>query len=88
LSQESQPPEEAKPIAVVSREQFPGRWANDVSLKITRHEITLDMIRVGPHERRAEVVSRVSFSPLLFMELVETINRAWKDYTETAGVPR
>lgn len=80
-------PPEGAPRIVVPPDQFPGRWVNDLSLEITRHEITLDMIRVGPEKRRAEVVSRVSFSPLLFSELVDEINREWKRYTEISGVP-
>jgi hypothetical protein len=83
LAEESQPPR-----IVVPPEQFPGRWANHARLTITRHEITLDMIRIGPREPRAEVVSRVSFSPLLFGELVEEFNETWKRYTDVSGFPQ
>jgi hypothetical protein len=45
------------------------------------------MIRMGPQGQYGEVVSRVSFSPLLFAKMVDILNEAWKDYVESSGVP-
>jgi hypothetical protein len=45
------------------------------------------MIRMDPKFVKGQVVSRVSFSPLLLMELRDLVNAEWKRYTGAAGVP-
>lgn len=84
---EPEAPQPEAPAVAIPPDQFQGRWANDVQLSITTHEITLDMIRVGPLGQYGEVVSRVSFSPLLFAQLVDVFNEAWQDYVESSGLP-
>ncbi len=76
-----------QPLVAIPPDQFQGRWANDLNLSVTKHEVTLDTIRMGPMGQYGEVVSRVSFSPLLFAKMVDILNEAWKDYVESSGVP-
>jgi hypothetical protein len=68
-------------------EEFAGKWANSAMLQRSPHEFTLDLIRMGPQFLQGQVVSRVSFSPLLLAELADLFNREWAEYTKDAGVP-
>ncbi len=72
---------------VIPPDQFPGHWANLAQLQRTPHEFTLDFIRVGPQGQFGQVVSRVSFSPLLLYQLVDLLNAHWRAYTEEAAGP-
>lgn len=67
-------------------EEFGGRWANTAQLQRTAHELTLDFIRIGPQGQVGTVVARINFSPLLLGELAETFSKAWREYTEEAGI--
>jgi hypothetical protein len=83
----SEPQEpERRPIRI-GPDEFAGRWANSVELERSPHEFTLDMIRMDPKFLKGQVVSRVSFSPLLLMELRDLVNAVWGRYTGEAGVP-
>lgn len=68
-------------------ETFAGKWANAAQLARSPHECTLDFIRMGPTGEQGQVVSRVSFSPLLLSELVDLFNDAWQHYTQESGIP-
>lgn len=81
-----QPPQQGPPIIMLP-EEFAGRWANAAQLQRSPHEFTLDLIRMGPQFMQGQVVSRVSFSPLLLGELAELFSAAWQQYTEEAGIP-
>lgn len=82
------PQQPQQPVQVVlPPEEFPGHWANLAQLQRTPHEFTLDFIRVGPQGQMGQVVSRVSFSPLLLYQLVDLLNAHWRAYSEEAAAP-
>jgi hypothetical protein len=74
-------------MIMMSPEEFAGKWANAAQLQRSPHEYTLDLIRMGPQFQQGQVVSRVSFSPLLLGELAELFGNAWEKYTQDAGIP-
>jgi len=84
--QPPQPPQQPIQIAIPEAE-FAGHWANLAQLQRTPHEFTLDFIRVGPQGQIGQVVSRVSFSPLLLYQLVDLLNAHWRAYSQEAGSP-
>jgi hypothetical protein len=83
---EPQEPQQGPQIHMLP-EEFAGKWANSAMLQRSPHEFTLDMIRMGPQFQQGQVVSRVSFSPLLLAELADLFNETWAEYTRDAGVP-
>jgi hypothetical protein len=86
MPQPPQSPQQGPPI-IMMPEEFAGKWANAANLQRSPHEFTLDLIRMGPMFQQGQVVSRVSFSPLLLGELAELFSTAWRQYTEDAGIP-
>ena len=62
-------------------EDVRGVWANAFRAAMTPHELTIDFIRTDPFEPRAQIVARVSCSPLLLSELVDTLRDRWQDWT-------
>jgi hypothetical protein len=83
------PPQPASmgPQIMVPPEEFPGRWANAAQLVRSPHELTLDFIRMGPMWQMGQIVARISFSDVLFAELVRVFNEQWDAYTKEAGIP-
>jgi hypothetical protein len=75
--------EEQSPQPIVPREQFAGVWANRVDVFRSPHEFTIDFLRSDPIEPargRPVLVARVALSPLLASELIESLQRLWKEY--------
>jgi hypothetical protein len=69
------------------RDRLAGYWANDTRVILSRHEITLDFLRVdfgrSQPRPRAVLVARIACSPIALVRLTEKIERAIALYTES-----
>ena len=75
------------PRIVLEREMMPGVWANFARVSHSRHEFTLDFVRLEPDGKQGIVVARVSVSPLFVTQLIDALNANWQRYAERA-MPR
>ena len=58
-----------------------GVWANIAGASLTRHEITLDLVRQDPRAPIGYLVARVAMSPMLLEELIRLLERTWHTWS-------
>jgi hypothetical protein len=82
----AQPEEESwrEPLLADTRE-IGGVWANRARVVSSRHEFTIDFIRVDyasepPHD--GIIVARVALSPFLLAQLTAVLEETLQDYSE------
>ena len=72
------------PKIVLEREMMPGVWANFARVSHSRHEFTLDFVRLEPDGKQGIVVARVSVSPLFVTQLIDALDANWQRYADRA----
>lgn len=72
------------PKIVLEREMMPGVWANFARVSHSRHEFTIDFVRLEPDGKQGIVVSRVSVSPLFVTQLIDALTANWERYADKA----
>lgn len=64
--------------------QLAGVWANFASVTQSPYEFTIDFCRVEFPTNQGVLVARVSMSPLMVMQLIESLGAVWQRYTDQA----
>lgn len=82
------PPEDDQPetmqVMVLPAQQG-GVWANLAGVFHTDHEFTIDFIRTDPLvPNRGILVARVSMSPLMITQLMDTVQENWDAFAAKA----
>ncbi|HEX6699866.1 MAG TPA: hypothetical protein VF101_03970 [Gaiellaceae bacterium] len=72
-------PEDSEPEIFVPDHQLPGVWANWARLNYSKHEFTIDFVRIDPFANVGVVVARVSGSELFLTHVLDAMTTLWQD---------
>ena len=81
--------EHPEPNIVIEPDKMAGVWANFARVGHSPYEFTLDFVRLdfSTTPPQGVVVARVSVSPLMVSQLIDTLNRNWDSYVRKAMPP-
>jgi hypothetical protein len=79
-------PEAPEPNVLIDPQQMAGVWANWARVSHSPYEFTLDFVRLDftSLPPGGVVVARVSVSPLLISQLIDTLRTNWELYAQKA----
>ena len=82
--------DDSDPVIIIEPAQLAGVWANVVNVAVTRHEFTIDFIRMDAAAAAPGlgiVVARVAFSPFLASQLTALLGEVWQWYADVPDHP-